>query len=67
MIPYLLVHNLSVFDSVLYEEIPFHNIHSSIIEAISDLFLLDNPPSVMEFGTLWNTDVSIVIKTKSSI
>jgi hypothetical protein len=62
-----MVHNLSVFHSVHFEEIPFHNIRSSIIEAISDLNLLDHPPSVMEFGTLWNTDVSIVIKTKSSV
>ena len=54
---------MSVFHSVHFEEIPIAVIRDAVIAAITDVKLLDQPPANLEFAHIWNTDVSVVVKT----
>ncbi len=58
-----MVNRLSVFHSVHFEEIPFEHIRNAINDAIAELHLLDKPPTILEFASVWNAEASVLIKT----
>ncbi len=58
-----MVNRLSVFYSVHFEEVPFEQIRDAIIDAISELRLLNKPPTVLDFACIWNAEVSVLVRS----
>lgn len=54
---------MTVFHSVHFEEIPLEIMRTSITEAIDDLNLFEKPPTMSEFASIWNTEVSTLCKS----
>ena len=57
-----IVCNVSILYSVHFEEIPFDVIRTAIISAISQAKLIDRPPTILEFNSMWNAEVSLLVK-----